>query len=265
MHLRAVLFKTTVAISIAAVIQLYSIGVSAQSQPNVSVVHLNVQQGSTGQQLVLTPKGMLVPLPGVGVNGNVVEIYMGNTGGYWYVDRTGQTVDLTPYVQQLRAQTAQMQQVAPPQYAPYSNQSSSGSSSSGSSGVATAAAAGLGAMVGSSVSTAAHYSNVPYGTPMYYGAHGHPYYNDENGKNVFVNADGEVNQENVYQANQLQNYNQTQRLNQADAYQQQRQTNAQTFQSQNEQQREGNAQTFQNQNQQQRSEQASTNQQQRSA
>ncbi|MCA9804739.1 MAG: hypothetical protein KC777_22365 [Cyanobacteria bacterium HKST-UBA02] len=47
---------------------------NGSGQPDVAEVTLHVQPGPNGGQLVLTPKGMLVPLPGAGVNGNVVQI-----------------------------------------------------------------------------------------------------------------------------------------------------------------------------------------------
>lgn len=226
-----------------------------QGQPQVSVVHLQVQPGSNGQQMVLTPRGYLVPLPGRGVNGGVADIYMGNNGGFWYVDKDGQTEDLTNYVAKLRAQAGQLQQASPPQYSPaqttnnYYNNTNSNNTTSGGSGsgtgtaVATAAAAGLGAMAGAAM-TNGYYNNVPYGTPMYYGARG-PYYNNGNGSNVFVNQDGDVNWNNVAAANNMQNYHQQQQLNQAAAYQNANQQQREQAVSSNQQARQsayGNSQ-----------------------
>ncbi len=234
----------------------------AQGVQNVSVVHLLVQPDSAGGQLVVTPKGLLVPLPGAGVNAGMVDIYMGANGGYWYIDKTGKTVDLTSYVKQVRAQTAQLQQATVPQYAPspvsyneqqpyqqqqyqqqqqqqgqqsyqQEQQSSSGSSSSGTA-LGTAAAATVGAMAGSAMS---HYNNVPYGTPMYYNHYGQPYYQNREGKEVFVD-DGEVQWNNVAKANQAQNYKQTQQINQAKAGQDQRQTERDTQQQQRQTERD---------------------------
>lgn len=233
--------KVLMGIAVGALISFNSLNcqpAKSQEQPNVSVVNLTVQQGQNGQQLVLTPRGYLVPLPGAGVNSNVVQIYMGSTGGYWYTDRSGQTVDLTAYVQQLRAKMgqAQAQQSAPPQYAPYAyapqapvqyTQQTTNNNNSGSNGAVAAAAIGAGAMIGTSIANAAYYNNVPYGTPMYYGANGRPYYNDENGKNVFVNDDGQVKWNNVYAANQIQNNRQEQQLQQANAYRQNEQASRQ--------------------------------------
>lgn len=180
----------------------------AQGQPNVSVVHLQVQPGANGQQMVLTPRGMLVPLPGAGVNSNVAEIYMGADGGYWYVDKNGQTEDLTNYVQQLKARAGQFQTATPPQNMPYAapqttNNTTNNYNSGGGAGtgLATAAAAGMGAMAGAAMS-GMYYNNVPYGTPLYYGANGRPYYNN-NGNNVFVNDNGDVNWNNVAAANNM--------------------------------------------------------------
>ncbi|HEY9869115.1 MAG TPA: hypothetical protein V6D08_08105, partial [Candidatus Obscuribacterales bacterium] len=199
------------AVSLSLVLSL-SIGsataVQAQAggAPTVSMVTLQVVPGPQGQQVV-TPRGMVVPLPGAGVNGNVVQVYMGSQGGYWYIDRYGQTVDLTGAVQQMRAMTGSYQQV--PQYAPapsqpaQSEQSSSSGGSGAGSAVATAAAAGLGAMAGSALTNSLYYNNVPYGTPMYYGAGGRPYYYGAGGNQVYVNRNTTVDNsvENSYATN----------------------------------------------------------------
>lgn len=168
----------------------------AQEAPSVSTVTLQVVPGPQGTEQVITPKGMVVPLPGAGVNSNSVQIYMGSQGGFWYVDRNGQNVDLTAYVERYRSmaggQTAQVPQYAAAPQQPvnvYNQQASSGSS--GSSALGTAAAAGLGAMAGSAMSGAyynnGYYNHVPYGTPMYYPHGGNPYYVNASGNTVNVN------------------------------------------------------------------------------
>jgi hypothetical protein len=173
----------------------------AQGQaPTISMVTLQAMPGQNGQTMVVTPRGAVVPLPGPGVNGNVVQVYMGSQGGYWYVDRNGQQVDLTAAVaamQQRGMVGMQSQQV--PQYAPapvtvnnYGTEgSSSSSSSSGGSAMGTAVAAGLGAATGAAITNAVmepnYWHGVPYGTPYYYGAGGKPYYGGANGNNVYVN------------------------------------------------------------------------------
>jgi hypothetical protein len=132
---------------------------------------------------------------------------MGSQGGYWYIDRYGQTVDLTAAVQQMRAMTGSYQPV--PQYAPVpsqpqqTEQSSSQGGSGGGSAVTTAAAAGLGAMAGSALANSLYYNNVPYGTPIYYGAGGRPYYYGAGGNQVYVNRNTTVDNsvENSYAAN----------------------------------------------------------------
>jgi hypothetical protein len=189
---------------VAAVAIAGSISITApqtvlgQNQPTVSMVTLQTMPGQNGQQMVVTPKGKVVPLPGAGVNSNVVQIYIGSQGGYWYVDRNGQQVDLTSAVQYMQ-QAARAQQV--PQYAPqpvtvnnYEQQSNSGSSA-GSSAAGTAVAAGLGAATGAALTNAlmepnyGYYHGVPYGMPVYYGANHNPYYVDRGGNNVYVNND----------------------------------------------------------------------------
>lgn len=181
-----------------------------QQQPEISMVTLQTQMGPNGQQMVITPKGYTVPLPGTGVNGPAVQIYMGSTGGYWYVDKNNQQVDLTPAVQQMQARMAQAQTqppVQPPQYAPvpqeYSNQ---GSSSNSGSGAMTAAVAGglgamTGAMAGAAISNSANsWNTIPYGTAVRYGAAATPYYN-QGGKPVYINNSSTVN---AYHANNIQ-------------------------------------------------------------
>lgn len=203
---------------------------NGSGQPDVAEVTLHVQPGPNGGQLVLTPKGMLVPLPGAGVNGNVVQIYMGSGGGYWYVDRNGQNEDLTQavnfYRQRMGQAQGQMPQATPPQYAPYPQQQNitqtTGSSGSGTgTAVASAAAAGLGAMAGAAM-TGLYYNNVPYGTPMYYGSGGRPYYY-ENGHGVFVNQDGDLNTQNIYAANQYHNNKEAQQRSQTASFMQSQQ------------------------------------------
>ncbi len=271
-------FKSALVVTAVSLGLNFAQAVSAQSpnNPNVSVVQLMVQPGPTGGQMVLTPRGFLVPLPGPGVNGNTIDLYFGANGGYWYVDKNGKTNDITSYVNQVRAQSAKMPTAQAPQYAPapaYNNYNyssnpngsisntstaSSGTSSSSSSNsgggaasaLGTAAAAGVGAMAGASM---AHYNNVPYGTPLYY-HNNNPYYNGVDGKGVFVN-DGEVQWNNVGKANQMQNMKQTQQINEAqanqaqraagrDAEQSQRQTEMQTDQKRREASMQDQSQQF---------------------
>ncbi len=201
--------------------------VSAQyGAPTVSAVTLQTVPGQDGQQMVITPKGITVPLPGPGVNSNVVEVYIGSQGGYWYVDKNGQQFDLTQYVarfQQMQGQRPNMQPVQTPEYAPapapvqvnnYESSSSNNSGGSGGSGVGTAVAAGLGAMAGSAISGAYNYPyantsywhGVPYGTPYHYnGNNGYAYVN--RGGNT-VNVDPNITRTN--NVNRTANVNATQ-------------------------------------------------------
>lgn len=154
------------------------------SQPQVSVVTLKAVKGPRGGTAVITPKGVTAPLPGAGVDGNTAQIYIGSNGGYWYTDKNGENVDLTQAVQRFQARmgnapASQVPQNAPvPYYQQAPQQQQVQQSSGGSSAMGTAAAAGLGAMTGAAVTgliNHSYYNNVPYGTPMYYGAGG-PYY-----------------------------------------------------------------------------------------
>lgn len=171
--------------------------------PEISAVTLQVVPGQGGGESVVTPRGMVVPLPGPGVNSNSVQIFMGSQGGYWYVDRNGQNVDLTAAVERFRQMSGQMGNMAPqtqvPQYAAappvnvYNEQAPSNNSSSGSgvgSTLVTATAAGLGAMAGSAMTNSyynnGYYHGVPYGTPVYYPHGGTPYYRGAGGNTVNV-------------------------------------------------------------------------------
>ncbi|CAN5299783.1 hypothetical protein BH11CYA1_BH11CYA1_22440 [soil metagenome] len=178
----------------------------AQPAPQVSMVTLQTQPGPGGTQMVITPKGMVVPLPGPGVKGSLVQVYIGSNGGYWYVDKHDQQVDLTPAVQAMQAHAGSGQQAVPvPQYAPQPQVTNNyNTQQSGSSAVGTAAAAGLGAMAGAAMSQS-YYNDVPYGTPLHYGVGAVPYYN-QGGKAVYVNnsTDANFNQVNAYHATAVQ-------------------------------------------------------------
>jgi len=177
-------------------------------RPEISMVTLQTQMGPSGQQMVVTPKGYVVPLPGVGVNGQAVQVYMASTGGYWYVDKNNQQVDLTPAVQQMQATMAQAQSqppVQPPQYAPvpqeYSNSGSNSNSGSGGAAMTAAVAGGLGAMAGAAISNSTNsWNTIPYGTAVRYGAAASPYYN-QGGKPVYINNSNTVN---AYHANNIE-------------------------------------------------------------
>jgi hypothetical protein len=208
-------------------------------QPQVSVVNLQVVHNSDGSQSVITPKGDLAVLPGAGAPGEVAQIYFGSQGGFWYTDKTGKTIDLTPAVQALQARRAQSQQAAQqaaqpvPQYAPeYYEQAPVQQQvvheeSGGASALGTAAAAGAGAMLGTAMTN--RYYNAPYGTPYYYGQNGAREFEDlnQNQKAVLYNKH-QQNQQPVVdhrQANQQRNFQQQQ-----DWYQNQLQQNPRQFQ-----------------------------------
>lgn len=211
------------------------------SEPQVSMVTLKAVKGPGGGTAVITPKGMVAPLPGAGVNGDTAQIFIGSSGGFWYTDKNGQNVDLTEAVHRFQAQTANMTPAQVPQYAPqpyYQQapqeqvQNQSSSNSGGSSAMGTAAAAGLGAMTGAAVTGLINrsYYDAPYGTPMYYGAGGPYYYN--NGERMTVN-DLSPNQKafayNQYSSNQQE---QAQRQAAAQQHYQTKQSNMQTAYSQ---------------------------------
>jgi len=202
-----------IALAFAASIMTTSMALAQGGNPQVSAVNLRIVQNQ-GYQSVVTPKGDLAPLPGAGVNGDTVQIYMGSQGGFWYTDRNGQTVDLTPAVQALQARRAQGQQAAQvPQYAPtyqqqpqqviVNQQQPSNSGSSAAATLGTMAAAGAGAMAGAAMTNS--YYHVPYGTPMYYGAHGNPYYyNNGNREDINLNENQKTAMYNHAVVNQQQ-------------------------------------------------------------
>jgi hypothetical protein len=65
-----------------------------QDQMGVNMTLYHVVRGADGQELMVTPGGQAIPLPGAGVVGRRVAVYHGSHGGTWYVDRNGQQVDL---------------------------------------------------------------------------------------------------------------------------------------------------------------------------
>ncbi|MBX9668157.1 MAG: hypothetical protein K2X93_11085 [Candidatus Obscuribacterales bacterium] len=214
--------------------------------PTVSTVTLKVVPGPNGGENVITPRGMSVPLPGPGVNSNTVQVYIGSQGGYWYVDRNGENVDLTAAVQQFRAMTGQGGPSQVPQYAAapaapvqiVNQQTPSSSSGSGAAaGMATAAAAGLGAMAGSAMTGAyynnGYYNHVPYGTPMYYPHGGSPYYVNASGNTVNVAhtypTTSTTNNQATINGGNTNNIHADNFQKQQDWYQKQQQNNPQQF------------------------------------
>lgn len=226
---------------LSAVLLLSAPAWAQGTQPQVSVVTLQIVQNPDGSQSVITPKGDLAPLPGAGVYGNTAQIFMGAQGGFWYTDRNGQSVDLDEAVKALQARRAgNLQKAQVPQYAPQpyyqaqqqapqqqqaptevtNNYNSSGNSGSGAMGaVGTAAAAGLGAMAGAAMSNS--YYNAPYGTPMYYGANGqaYGYHNGEQFQDLNENQKMAL-----YNQNQIKQQNQQQAIQQTATNQQNRQS-----------------------------------------
>lgn len=197
-------FKKLVIMAALTTLSLAGPAFAQNGSPEISAVTLQVVPGQGGAQSVVTPRGMVVPLPGPGVNANSVQIFMGSQGGYWYVDRNGQNVDLTAAVERFRQMTGQgnmpnqMNQAQIPQYAAappvnvYNEQAPSNSSSGSGVGstLVTATAAGLGAMAGSAMTNSyynnGYYHGVPYGTPVYYPHGGNPYYRGAGGSTVNV-------------------------------------------------------------------------------
>lgn len=193
--------------------------------PQVSMVTLQVVQNSDGTQSVITPKGDLATLPGAGVNTRTADIFMGAQGGFWYFDKKGQNVNLDAAVQALQARRASSQQaVQVPQYAPqpyYQAQPQQQSTGSGAAALGTAAAAGMGAMAGAAMSN--NYYNTPYGTPMYYGANGHPY-SYGNGENRELEELNPNQKAVIYNKRQKDQQNKQQALEQGQAYRQNQQS-----------------------------------------
>jgi hypothetical protein len=199
---------------------------------NISMVTLNTQMSPAGQT-VITPKGYVVPVPGAGVNGPVLQVFMGSKGGFWYVDKNGQQVDLTPTVQRLQGTVMQSQPKAPaPQYAPapmmYAAAPAYSQAAPGQSAATTAlvgaTAAGLGAMTGAAIANSSNensWNHMPYGTPVHYGSNGTKAVYDPNNKTVYAanpetNKAGAYHPENTMQ--QQQNWYKEQQAKQTEAY-----------------------------------------------
>ncbi|CAN5280226.1 hypothetical protein BH10CYA1_BH10CYA1_46030 [soil metagenome] len=181
---------------------------------DVSMVTLKTEMGPGGQQLVVTPKGVAVPLPGAGVAGQAVQVYMGSNGGYWYVDKHHHQVDLTSSIQRLKAHASAEggRAVTPPQYAPPPQSYMQTNSHA-------AGAASLGAMAGAAMTSGSTWDTVPYGAPVHYGAASQPYYNQD-GKQVVIN--NSVDNVNAYHSSALQEqlaWYRQQQLAQGDNYQ----------------------------------------------
>lgn len=183
---------------------------------DVSMVTLKTEMGPGGQQLVVTPKGVAVPLPGAGVTGEAVQVYMGSNGGYWYVDRNHHNVDLTASIHRFKEQASAGggHTVTPPQYAPPPQ------SYMRNNLRATSGAAGLGAMAGAAMTPGTTWNTVPYGAAVHYGAGAQPYYNQA-GKQIFIN-NSTTDNVNAYHASALQEqleWYRQQQLAQGDTYQ----------------------------------------------
>jgi uncharacterized membrane protein YgcG len=218
----------------------------APAPPQIYMVTLQVVTNADGTHSVITPKGDLADLPGAGPSGSVAQVYYGSQGGFWYTDRTGQTIDLTPSAQALATRRAAAQQATQvPQYAPepqYSSTSSSYSGSSVGSAMGTAAAAGMGAMAGAAMT---NYYRAPYGAPMYYGHDGGYYWDngerrkledlDQNQKKaVYVKRQNDQNQKQAVMQQASQNRQASAQQDfqkQQQWYNQQRQQNPDRFQS----------------------------------
>jgi len=211
--------------------------VSADSIPDsgVASITLRVLKSGNGQQFAVTPRGENVLLPGAGVRGDDVHVFIGSNGGYWYVDKNGNQVDLhdaAAHVQAMRAAGGNAdggypQPVLPP-YNPnayagstngeptnvtnvYNQQpTSSSSGGSGAGAVATGALAGTAGMLGGmAIGASMGYNNeVPYGHPVYYNG-GKPYYAGANGSPVYVNNSKtyapNMEQQNNWYNNQVKN------------------------------------------------------------
>ena len=179
--------------SMAVTVPMVSQAVLAQGglPDNVSMVTLNTQMTPAGQT-VITPKGYVVPVPGAGVNGPVLQVFMGSKGGFWYVDKNNQQVDLTPTVQRLQGSVIQAQPKAQaPQYAPMPMTYAAApaynqvpQTNSTNVAAASATAAGLGAMAGAAIANSSNnnesWNHMPYGTPIHYGEDQKAYYNAGN-------------------------------------------------------------------------------------
>lgn len=166
---------------------------------SVSMVTLRTVTANA-QQMVVLPSGQQVPLPGPGVDGSYVNVYIGNQGGYWYVDRTGQNYDLTPYVSQMHVSAGQAS-------ATNSNSGTSSdstrNSSSGASAGETALAAGAGAALGAGATNAYDEyqrnqrieqaeSAIPYGYAVT-SSGGRAYYTSPTGSSVYINSSNSGN------------------------------------------------------------------------
>ena len=254
----SLLVATTLSVAVGFAVP--QVGAQGDSQPQVSVVNLQAIHNSDGTTSVITPKGDLAPLPGAGVSGDVAQIYVGSSGGFWYQDQSGNTVDLHDAVQQLMARRSQAQRASQvPQYAPapypeQQQQQSSGGSNTASTALMVGAAAGLGSMAGAAISHS--YYDMPYGTPMYYGAGGRAYYYN-NGERQELTPNQQAFAYNKYAQNQNQQQQQQEAIQNAQSNSQNRYNERQSNSQERYNQRQSNVQDRQQTFQQNRSGQES--------
>lgn len=197
---------------------------SLSNNGGVASITLRVNKAN-GQQFAVTPRGENVLLPGAGVKGDDVHIFIGANGGYWYVDKNGNQIDLHDAAEQVKAMRAGGNGYNQPYLPPYNPNAYAGeqqptnvtnvynqqptSSSGGSGAGAAAAVAGTAGMLGG-MAIGAAMNDVPYGHPVYYNG-GSPYYAGANGKPVYVNNSTknyiapQMEQQNNWYNNQVKN------------------------------------------------------------
>lgn len=195
------LLQLSVSVSLAALFSPYSIcqpNMDNPGQAGVSMTLYHVVRGGNGAQLLVTPAGQAIPLPGAGVQGHRVAVYAGTHGGQWYVDRNGQQVELPPFPGSPNypgaGYAAYGNGYGQPGYPPSGAQApveSSSSSSGGGSALGGFAGGLIGSTVGAVLGNAI--GGVPYGAPVY-GGGGGAYYVGAGGDRTYINNTNEMSQ-----------------------------------------------------------------------
>lgn len=186
-----------------------------KNEMGVSMTIYHVMVAGSGQQMLLTPNEHAIPLPGAGVEGHRVAVYHGSHGGTWYVDKTGQQVEIPGFCPGINGGAGFGYQPTGSYYGgPYCGGGDAYNSNSGyqsgyaqqpaqdapkttsttvvvTDGVGNGGGAFAGGVVGSALGTAvselANGGGLPFGAPVYYGGGGGSYYYGGGGRHVVVN------------------------------------------------------------------------------
>jgi hypothetical protein len=174
---------------------------SANTSVSLTLYHALVTK--SGKEYYMDNSGNKYPLPGAGTNDpKTVAVYSGSNGQRWYVDKTGQSVDLPPQgPPQAQPQMADSQpsnddssfqingqnvDSSTPTNVTINNYNQAPADDSNDSDLAAGFGAAAGALLGAGLADAV--DGIPYGYPLYAGAGGWaPYYWGADGYQHYLN------------------------------------------------------------------------------